>query len=166
MVVILMGVSGVGKTTVGREVSRRLGWRFSDGDEHHPSENVQKMAAGIPLTDQDRQPWLLQIRALIERAITEDFDLVVSCSALKASYRRVLTAGLSQVLLVYLRADFALIERRLAHRTGHFFDPALLKSQFDDLEEPESGVATVAADADLDSVVESVLDKIASPSGV
>lgn len=155
MIFLLMGVSGSGKTAVGSGLAERLGISFVDGDDLHPEDNVHKMAAGIPLNDADRQPWLLSIRHVLEEHSAAGTSAVVACSALKESYRTLLLDGLPEVKLVYLRGSREILEQRLAGRTGHFFDPRLLGSQLETLEEPE-GVPTVDIDADLDSVIQGV----------
>ncbi len=140
MIVVLMGVSGSGKTTVGRVLAESLGWRFLDADDYHPPENVAKMHAGIPLTDADRRPWLAALERLIEEARERGESLVLACSALKHEYRDYLRDGAKDVVYVYLEGSEALIAERLARRTGHFMDPHLLHSQFATLEPPAQAV--------------------------
>lgn len=130
-----MGVSGSGKTTVGALLAGRLHWPYAEADDFHPPANVAKMAAGNPLTDDDRWPWLHAIGDWIDERIARDEPAVVTCSALKRKYRDALRRP--EVMLVYLKGDHDLIARRLAARHGHFFKPALLESQFADLEEPD-----------------------------
>lgn len=137
MVIVLMGVSGAGKTTVGLRLADMLGWEFFDGDVFHPSANIDKMAAGIPLTDEDRWPWLRALHDFIHERLMVGAPAIVACSALKAAYRDVLLDGNDGAHLVYLKGSRALIQRRLEARTDHFFDPALLDSQFEALEEPD-----------------------------
>jgi gluconokinase len=139
MVVVLMGVSGSGKTTIGRELSAELGWTYYDADDFHPPANVLKMSAGVPLDDADRIPWLEALRRLILDAIERGESAVLACSALKASYREYLLADES-VKLIHLQGDYELIQQRLSGRRGHFMNPALLDSQFAALEEPEQDV--------------------------
>lgn len=136
MIVIVMGVSGSGKTTVGRRLAEELGWLFYDADAFHSQSNVQKMRAGIPLTDIDRGPWLDALRVLIDGCAAQGRDAVIACSALRKAYRQRLRAGRAEVRFVYLKGDRQLIERRVAARRGHFASPALLDSQFAALEEP------------------------------
>jgi gluconokinase len=157
VVVIVMGVSGAGKTTVGRRLAAALGWRFRDADELHPPENIAKMAAGIPLTDEDRWPWLARLRELLQSALESGEDLVLACSALKRAYREALTVEPARERWVYLRASRELIARRLAARPGHFMSPTLLDSQLATLEVPEEAL-TVDTSADPDTVVATILE--------
>jgi gluconokinase len=136
MVIILMGVAGSGKSTVGELLARRLGWQFYDGDDLHPARNREKMKRGIPLDESDRHPWLLAIRELIVHLLNANRNAIVACSALKRAYRQLLASKSEKVKFVYLKGSPAQIAERLANRHGHFFDPALLQTQFDDLEEP------------------------------
>ncbi len=140
MVVIVMGVSGSGKSTIGMMLARDLGCDFRDADDLHPQENRDKMHRGIPLTDEDRRPWLAAVRALIDRYENAGTNLVIACSALKEAYRKTLTDGVHDVRIVYLKGSIELIAQRLAARHGHFFDAALLRSQFDALEEPREAI--------------------------
>jgi gluconokinase len=141
MVVVLMGVSGVGKTTVGKALAADLGWTFVEADEFHPPANVEKMRAGTPLTDGDRRPWLRALRGRIDEACGRGENAVLACSALKADYREYLERGCpADVRYVYLRGSAELIRRRLEGRDGHFMNPALLESQFEVLEPPEGDV--------------------------
>jgi gluconokinase len=140
-----MGVSGAGKTTVGMRLARRLGWDFEDGDELHPTANVEKMAAGQPLTDQDRLPWLEAVAHWIDGELDAGRSGVIACSALKHSYRDQLRRP--GVVFVYLEVPRAELERRLAHRAGHFMPASLLDSQLATLEppSPDEAAITVAA---------------------
>jgi len=139
MVVIVMGVVGAGKTTVGSLLAGQLGWTFADADDFHSPSNVKKIRRGIPLTDDDRRPWLEHLRAEICRWIAEARSGVLACSALKRSYRQVLEAG-PEVRFVYLKASADLIADRLRSRRGHFAGKQILPSQLADLEEPENAV--------------------------
>jgi gluconokinase len=134
-VILLMGVSGCGKTTTGQRLSRVLGWDFRDADSFHPAANVEKMSRGVPLTDEDRWPWLAAIAAWIDER-RADGNAIVSCSALKKSYRDRLLIGRPDVQLVFLKGSHSLIADRMNRRKGHFMPPALLDSQFATLEEP------------------------------
>jgi gluconokinase len=143
MIVLVMGVAGVGKTTIGAALARELGWRFIDADDYHPAQNVAKMKAGIPLDDADRWPWL----AHINRILREELNAVLACSALKASYRQRLSQGISDFKTVYLHGSFDLIRSRMESREHRFMPAALLESQFVALEPPPDAVAIdVAAD--------------------
>ncbi len=156
MVIVLIGVTGSGKTTVGKQLAHQLGWNFSDGDDFHSGANIARMRAGIPLNDEDRRPWLDRLSQLISEKMAAGENLVLACSALKASYRQRLRVN-SDVRFVYLKADFALIAKRLAARHGHFMNPALLKSQWNDLEEPAANEAiTVEAASAPAEVVRSI----------
>jgi gluconokinase len=140
MVVVLMGVTGAGKTTVGKELAGDLGWAFYDADDFHPPANREKMHAGIPLTDEDRRPWLQALRGVIEQALEDRRGAVVACSALKASYRDVLAGGLSDVRFVLLHGDRKVLAERVAHRRHEFMNPALLDSQIETLERPRDAI--------------------------
>jgi gluconokinase len=139
-VVLVMGVSGAGKTTVGRRLADELGWDFFDGDDLHPAANVRKMASGVPLDDGDREPWLREIRALVDRRCERGQPAVVACSALKRRYREVLLGGTAGVALVYLRGSREILAERLRERRGHFMPPGLLETQLDALEEPRQAL--------------------------
>jgi gluconokinase len=143
-IILLMGVSGSGKTTIGELLARRLGWPYADADAFHSTANVTKMAAGQPLNDQDRAPWLESIRAWIDMRVERGERAVVSCSALERSYRELLRRP--DVTIVYLRGSREQIAPRLAARKGHYFRPELLDSQFAALEEPgpDEQVVTVS----------------------
>ncbi|NVO12486.1 MAG: gluconokinase [Rhodoplanes sp.] len=158
MIVVLMGVSGSGKTTVGLLLAERLGCGFSDADGFHPPKNVEKMRAGIPLTDDDRWPWLHALRAAIEGWEREGVDRVVACSALKQVYRDIL-APRDDVTFVYLKGSAAVIGPRLAARTGHYMNPKLLDSQFAALEEP-AGALTVDIAGTPGEIVADILGKL------
>ena len=132
----MMGVSGSGKSTIGASFARALGIDFVEGDEYHPAENVNRMAAGIPLTDDDRAPWLRALARRIHEAKDAGTGLVMSCSALKRSYRDILRADVAELRFVFLEGQRALIAERFAGRRGHFMPPSLLDSQFATLEEP------------------------------
>ena len=136
MIVIVFGVSGAGKTTIGKLLVEELGWQFYEADDFHPRANIEKMRSGLPLTDEDRWPWLERLREQIMRSLAAKENAVLACSALKRVYREHLRVS-GDVKFVFLRGDYALIERQLRRRRGHFMNPALLQSQFADLEEPQ-----------------------------
>lgn len=137
MIVIVFGVSGAGKTTIGKLLAEQLGWKFYEADDFHPRANIEKMRSGRPLTDEDRRPWLKRLREQITRSRAAKENAVLACSALKRAYRERLPVS-DGVKLVFLRGDYALIEKQIRRRRGHFMNPALLKSQFANLEEPRS----------------------------
>jgi gluconokinase len=137
VIVIIFGVSGAGKTTVGKLLARERGWHFLEADDFHPAANIEKMRSGHPLADKDRWPWLERLRKHIERSLATGENAVLACSALKRAYRDRLRVS-DDVRFVFLRGDYALVEKQLRSRHGHFMNAALLQSQFDDLEEPES----------------------------
>ena len=161
-----MGVSGSGKTTVGEALAARLGWPFEEGDKLHPEANIDKMRAGIPLTDADRAPWLAAVAAWIDERRREGTGGIVSCSALKRAYRRVVIGTRKGVRLVYLRGDQDLIAKRIAARRHHFMPPSLLRSQFDILEEPgpdEDAIVVDIAPAPHE-IVAAILHALALPA--
>jgi gluconokinase len=140
MVIVLMGVAGSGKSTVGQLLARRLGWPFYDADDFHPAASRAKMHRGIPLDDNDRRPWLEAIRESIVQSLSSKENAIYACSALKHGYRQLLAADSDEVKFVYLKGPPQLIAERLADRKGHFFNPALLETQFNDFEEPRNAV--------------------------
>jgi carbohydrate kinase (thermoresistant glucokinase family) len=155
-----MGVSGAGKSTVGRLIAGRLGCDFRDADSFHPPANIAKMSSGQPLTDEDRWPWLAAIAAWIDQRRAARETGVVTCSALKRAYRDIVTANQRRdVRLVYLKGEFDLIASRLAARKGHFMPPALLRSQFAALEEPrlDEHAITATIDAPPEVIAERVV---------
>lgn len=137
-VIVVMGVAGSGKTTIAAELARRLGWRFAEGDAFHPAANVEKMGRGVPLTDADRWPWLDAIAAWIRETRAAGERCVVACSALKRSYRERIAGGGDDVRFVYLQGTYDIVSRRMAARTGHYMPVALLRSQYQTLEEPRA----------------------------
>ena len=145
MVFIIMGVSGSGKSTVGQRLAAKLGCRFSDADDFHSAANKAKMAAGFPLDDQDRGPWLQALREAIDRWQAVGADQVLACSALKNRYRELLGGSTADRKFFHLKGSYELIQSRLEGRAGHFFNPALLRSQFEALEEPSDAVMIDAA---------------------
>jgi len=136
LVIVLMGVSGSGKSTIGAALSQRLGWPFRDADSFHPPANIAKMSSGVPLNDDDRWPWLAAIAQWIDARCAAGTPGIVSCSALKRAYRSRIVGGRESVRLVYLNGDMGLIAQRLQARRDHFMPPSLLESQFAALEEP------------------------------
>ncbi|HUQ74077.1 MAG TPA: gluconokinase [Burkholderiales bacterium] len=151
MILVVMGVSGAGKSTIGRPVAKRLGWRFIDADDHHPAANVAKMAAGTPLTDADRWPWLDELNRLLRA----EANAVVACSALKESYRQRLLAGIAESRIVYLFAPKALLAARIRERKHKFMPASLLDSQFATLEPPVNAIRI-----DVSAPVEQCVDAI------
>ncbi|MFK0689273.1 gluconokinase [Mesorhizobium sp. IMUNJ 23033] len=159
--IVVMGVSGCGKTSVGIDIAARLGFSFVEGDTLHPRGNVEKMSLGIPLSDDDRWPWLDLVGAALRLAHEEGSGLVVSCSALKKSYRdRLRHAAGGPVFFVFLQGSRSVLQARMADRRGHFFPPALLDSQLAALENPagEELVVTVDIDAPVDRIVDRALN--------
>ena len=161
MIVIIFGVSGAGKTTVGKLLARELGWRFVEADDFHPAANIEKMRSGQPLTDEDRWPWLDCLRKQIERSLSAGENAVLACSALKRIYRDRLRSS-DEVKFVFLRGDYALVEKQLRRRHGHFMDANLLQSQFDDLEEPQpdENVLTIELGRMPEEIVERIEMKL------
>jgi gluconokinase len=159
---VVMGVSGSGKSTIAEQLAARLGWRYVDGDLFHPPANVAKMSAGHPLTDEDRWPWLRAIAAEIDRRAAAGTRAVVACSALKHAYRDILVHGRDDVRIVFLDGAKDLIEKRLAARKGHFMPPGLLDSQFKTLEPPQPSERpiTVSIDASVDGIVDNIVRQL------
>jgi len=153
--IIIMGVSGCGKTSVGQALSASTGWPFFDGDDFHPQANVDKMARGIPLDDTDRQPWLEALHNLIAEHLSQEQSLIVACSALKASYRVILRGELENVRFVHLDGSFDLIYARMQRRSGHYMKAGMLRSQFETLEPPEE-----ALEVSIEQPVSEIIDKI------
>jgi gluconokinase len=159
--VIVFGVSGAGKTTVGKLLAEDLGWRFYEADDFHPRANIDKMRRAIPLTDQDRWAWLDSLREQIKKCVEARENAVLACSALKRAYREHLRVS-GEVKFVFLRGDYALIAPHLRHRRGHFMNPELLRSQFADLEEPGPGenVVTIELGRTPHELVEEIKTKL------
>jgi carbohydrate kinase (thermoresistant glucokinase family) len=157
--VIVMGVTGVGKTTVARALASRLSWLFAEGDRFHPKANIDKMRSGQPLDDADRAPWLAAIGRWLDDRARAGEAAVISCSALKRAYRDELRRGRPQVRIVYLHGAPELIAARIAGRHDHFMPPALLGSQLHDLEPPapDEGVLTVEVDQDVEAIVAEIV---------
>ncbi|MBD2566402.1 gluconokinase [Anabaena lutea] len=160
MIILLMGVSGSGKTSIGKLLAESLNWEFSDADTFHPPANIEKMQGGIPLNDADRMPWLEDLQAAIKNWQQENKNVVLACSALKASYRQMLIID-NRVQLVYLKGAFDVIEKRLKTRQNHFMTEKLLKSQFYDLEEPNNCICV-----DVSESPEVIVEKIRKALGI
>lgn len=154
-IIIIMGVEGSGKTTIGRTLAGALGCEFDDADDFHSPEAKSKMAAGLALTDADRRPWLDALRGLIVEHLLDGIRMVLACSALKESYREMLTVDPARVVFVYLRGDLALIRKRLLERSGHYAGVSLLASQFETLEEPRDALIVDITDTP-DHIVASI----------
>ena len=157
--VIVMGVSGSGKTSVGRSLAEKLGWDFYDADDFHPPANVAKMASGTPLDDSDRAPWLAALHDRISSSLKADQPGVLACSALKDRYRRQLMDGNQGVQVVYLKGSYELIWSRMEKRTDHYMKPHMLKSQFDALEEPANAF-TIDIAMSLDEIVQEIISSL------
>jgi gluconokinase len=152
---LIMGVSGCGKTSVGQALATKLGWTFFDGDDYHPSANIQKMAQGIPLEDADRLPWLAILHDLLSDSLNSGGHPILACSALKERYRQILLAGNRGVAVVHLKGSFDLISSRMQARQEHYMKPAMLKSQFEALEEPDDAITI-----DISLPVERIAEEI------
>jgi gluconokinase len=161
MIIVIFGVSGAGKTTVGNMLAEQLGRRFLEADDFHPAANIEKMRSGRPLTDEDRWPWLDGLRKQIEQLLSAGENAVLACSALKRAYRDRLRVS-DEVTFVFLRGDYALVEKQLRSRHGHFMNAALLQSQFDDLEEPQpdENVLTIELGRTPKEIVERIEAKL------
>jgi gluconokinase len=159
---IVMGVAGSGKSTIGEALAARLGWAFEDGDRFHPASNVAKMSAGHPLTDEDRWPWLQAIADEIDRVCEAGEHAVVACSALRRVYRDILVHGRNDIRIVYLDGTQQLIRDRLGRRKGHFMPPGLLESQFKTLEPPaeDEHPLTVSIDASVAEIVDDIVRQL------
>ena len=158
MIVVVMGVAGAGKTTVGTLLAGQLGWKFADADAYHSPESIKKMRSGIPLTDADREPWLRALRQAIQSWIVEGRNVVLACSALKEQYREYLSVD-PAVRFVFLSGSLSLIEGRIRQRSGHYMQGELLKSQFETLEEPR-GVPKVDVSAAPEEIVREIRRKL------
>jgi len=163
-ILVVMGVSGSGKTTIGRQVASRLSWPFKEGDDLHPPANIAKMEAGTVLTDADRAPWLAAVARWIDGWRRAGVSGVITCSALKRTYRRGLARGRPEIRFVYLTGDAPLLAKRLADRRGHFMPSSLLGSQLADLETPtaDEGVIVVQVDQPVEEQVECITRSLQS----
>jgi gluconokinase len=161
VIVIVFGVSGAGKTTIGKLLSHELDWHFYEADDFHSRANIEKMRRGVPLTDEDRWPWLERLREEINRLVAAGENAVVACSALKRAYRYRLRVS-DEVKFLFLRGDFALVQKQLRSRRSHFMNPDLLQSQFDDLEEPkpDEDVLTIELGRSPQKLVEEIKTKL------
>ena len=158
MILVIMGGSGSGKTTIAQRLSRKLGWQYQEGDALHPPSNVEKMSSGTPLTDADRLPWLQRIARKIDEWQSAGISGVVTCSALKRSYRDIIAANRPDVVVVYPKGSQALIAERMAERKDHFMPASLLDSQFRTLEEPSPDENAMVVD--IDRAPEAIVDEI------
>lgn len=156
---IVMGVSGCGKTSVGKLLAEQLGWDFYDADEFHPPINVKKMADGIPLNDSDRAPWLASLRGLILSSLKGGKPGVLACSALKELYRQQLLKDNEGIQLIYLKGSYDLIWSRMSARKGHYMKPEMLQSQFETLEEPANAL-TIDVSTPMDDIISKVLEQM------
>lgn len=150
-----MGVSGSGKTTVGKALAQKLGWDFFDADDFHPAGNITKMASGIPLSDSDRAPWLNSLHHLLSSTLKSNRHPVLACSALKEEYRAELLDGMDGIEVIYLKGNYDLISSRMSARENHYMRPEMLRGQFATLEEPKNALVL-----DVSASVEELIDKI------
>ena len=156
---MLFGVAGSGKSLIGRRLATELGWQFYDADQFHPLSNIEKMKQGVALTDEDRRPWLERLCELLRNISGQGEDAVLACSALKESYRRYL-GRCAEARLVFLKGEYALIEKRLRERQGHFMNPELLRSQFEALEEPQGRALVVDVKLDPGEIVKIIRSEL------
>lgn len=159
MFVIVMGVSGCGKTTIGKALAEKMGCPFYDGDDFHPAANIEKMSRGIPLDDADRAGWLAALADLIRGSLQKGESGVLACSALKEKYRRQLRVDEKQVQFVYLKGSYELIKARMLARPGHYMKPGMLDSQFAALEEPSDAI-TVEIDQSPLEIIDFVMTRL------
>jgi gluconokinase len=166
VVIIICGVSGAGKTFLGKLLAEELNWQFYDADDFHSQGNIEKMRSGIALTDEDREPWLRRLRELIEQCLAEDANAVLACSALKKKYRDVLRVN-DQVRFVFLRGEYATVARQLEGRRGHFMNPQLLRTQFANLEEPQPDERAIVVELGRTprELLDEIVAQLPSPPG-
>ena len=155
MIVVIMGVSGCGKTTVGRLLAKRLDWAYYEGDAFHPPENIEKMSQGVSLDDVDRGPWLASIKEAIDRCADGASDAVFACSALRRKYRRTLGADVVDIRFVYLKGDFRTVRDRMKSRDRHYMKANMLESQFSSLEEPDDAI-----EMDINNSPQDIVERI------
>jgi carbohydrate kinase (thermoresistant glucokinase family) len=162
MIVLVAGVAGSGKTTIGKLLAQQLGWEFEDGDDLHPAANIAKMRAGVPLTDTDRRPWLHAVAAWMDQRIAAGGSGVIACSALKPSYRQLLSAGRPALRIVFLQVSRDILAARLASRPGHFFRPQLLDSQLaaTEIPLPAEHAIVVSAESAPASVTAEIIERL------
>ena len=156
--IIVMGVSGCGKTTIGRLLAERLSWTYIESDEYHSPSDIEKMSSGVPLTDEDRWPWLKRLHNLLQDHLEKNQSVILACSALKQSYRDLLASGLKNVIFVFLKGDFDLIHQRMRQRE-HYMKANMLHSQFDTLEEPR-GAVIIDIQHSPEIIVEKILTQL------
>jgi len=159
MFYVIMGVSGTGKSTIGKLLSDRTGWDFADADDFHPTANIEKMNRGIALSDRDRRPWLEKLHELISQTLHLNKSGILACSALKSQYRQILRGESDEVLFIYLAGDYDCIQNRIQQRQGHFMNADLLLSQFETLEEPKDALR-IDVCLTPEQIVEEILLKI------
>lgn len=159
MVILIMGVAGSGKTTIGSRLAAELGWEFIDADDFHDTQHLEKMAAGIPLTETDRAPWLEELNTKLTTEYLSEVNVIIACSALTQSSRNALLKDIKHICIVDLQGDYELIESRIKNRAGHFFNEKLLMSQFEAYEKPKEGV-TVSIQGSPEETIAAILAEL------